>query len=148
MALHDFDVVIAGAGISGLVLGSELSKHISVLILEKQKEDLIPLKYWLTPFSCLTENPHFKDCVNARYTQMRFISYDDKEFQLLGDYVLWDPDKLIDSLKYRILSSGGQIKYSYRFYTYSTSSWGSLSALTTKRSMPGYLWIVLGIRLH
>ena len=120
--MESYDVIIAGAGISGLLLGKDLSKSFSVLILEKSSENQQVSKYWVTPFSCLSINPELSDCVDNTYKHMNFISHDEKVFQVFGDYALWNPDKLCTFLKKEIISNGGEIRYSHRFYNFSLKS--------------------------
>lgn len=111
------DIIIAGAGISGLLLASKLSEKFSVIVLEKEDEKP-PQKYWLISNSCLKENEFLKDSVDNYYNHMDFISHDLISYRLKGDYILLDSNKLFNILKNKIKANNGKIHYSYRFYSY------------------------------
>ena len=113
----NYDVIILGSGISGLLLGSELSQKHSVIIIEK--EDRIPRnKYWLTPNLCLNGNEELKDCIDSHYNFMDFIAYEKTSHRIHDNYILWDTNKLIEFLANKIKNNGGKILNSHNFYSY------------------------------
>jgi flavin-dependent dehydrogenase len=115
----DFDIIIIGAGISGLLLGSELSKEYKILVVEKQKAIIIN-KYWLTNKDVVVKNNLFQlnDCIDSILDHMDFIAYNGYKYRCFGDYILWDSNKLIFSLNKSIQNNGGLFLYSHRFYSY------------------------------
>jgi len=116
--LKKIDVVICGAGISGLLLASELSKNLSVLVLEKNTESQRPSKYWLTTNDCLEKNREFETAIEQVYKSMDFITHDNESYKLLGDYILWNSDKICNILIKTIQSNGSKILYDHRFYSF------------------------------
>lgn len=121
MSTPNFDIIIVGAGISGLLLGSQLSQTHSILIIEK--EDTIPLnKYWLTNKKCSESSPELIKCVDTSYCYMDFHSYDGKSFRCSGEYLLWDTEKLTEELERIILSNSGVILKKHTFFAYQYSN--------------------------
>lgn len=117
MSAQDFDVIIAGAGIAGLLIASELSKKHSVLLLERTNR--IPQnKYWLTKSDCIAANEDLKGCTDRHYEYMDFIAYDTTSFRCTGDYVLWNTDSLVTHLQNKIIANQGVIRHDHRFYSY------------------------------
>ncbi len=115
-----FDIIILGAGISGLLLASELSKELSVLVLEKE-ESIPQNKYWLTDKNCVHQSPELTNCIDEKYDSMDFISYDNVKYSCKGDYLLWDTGKLIKFLVNNIESNNSTIITDVRFYSYITT---------------------------
>ena len=115
--MNKVDIIIAGAGISGLLIGHELSKKLSILILEKQEEEPIP-KYWVTQNNLQVE-PEIKKNIDVLFTEMDFISHEFEKYSLTGDYALWNTNKLCNYLKSSINKNGGKIQYNHRVYSYS-----------------------------
>ena len=111
------DIVIAGCGIAGLLLGSELSGECDVLLLE-QRGEIPHHKYWLTSQRSAEENPELKHCIDSIYDSMDFIAYDETTARTSGPYPLWDTGKLIGHLTARVLERGANISTDRRFYTY------------------------------
>ena len=116
MKANSFDIIIAGAGISGLLLASQLSQNFSVLVLEKNAE-LPSSKYWLTTSDCLIDNEFLNDCLDCNYDHMNFISHDLASYKLEGSYTLWDSEKLLNKLKKQVRLNNGVLLYSHRFYS-------------------------------
>jgi flavin-dependent dehydrogenase len=113
------DVVVAGGGVSGLLMASALAPEFSVLLVE-QCESLPRNKYWLTDEKALTRNPQFKACVNRRYEFLDFVAYDGLTATINGTYCLWDTDKLIGHLTEELLRCGARILTGHRLYSLST----------------------------
>ncbi|ACS81217.1 NAD(P)/FAD-dependent oxidoreductase [Maridesulfovibrio salexigens] len=113
----DYDVIIAGCGISGLLLAWNLSRKFRVLIIEDQKQ-LPRNKYWLTDDQSLKENESLSNCVDSIYETMDFISYDDFTARVNGPYILWNTNKLLGHLVNNNLAQGVEILYRHRFYSY------------------------------
>ncbi len=109
------DIIIAGAGISGLLLGYELSKYLSILILEKQEEKP-QTKYWVT-LNNIDIDSNIKEFVDVQFDSMEFISHEFEKYSLKGDYLLWDTDKLCEYLKTFIRNNNGKILYNHRVYS-------------------------------
>ena len=72
------DVVVAGGGVAGLLIGSALAPHCSVVLLE-QSDDLPQNKYWLTDEKAVTENPQIASCIDRRYVMFYKLCDDDWE---------------------------------------------------------------------
>ncbi len=112
-----YDIIIIGAGISGLLIGSYLSFNYSVLILEK--EPLIPNnKYWLTNKRCLLNNSELEECIDSQYTFMDFKCYDGLSYRCYGDYILWDTNLLVRKLELIFIQNSGIILRDHTFYSY------------------------------
>jgi flavin-dependent dehydrogenase len=116
-----YDIIILGAGISGLLLASELSKKHKVLILEKQPS-LPNNKYWLTDTDCIDRTSQFSECIDSKYDHMDFIAYEGSKCSCKGDYYLWNSDLLLNKLANIGLANNANIHYSTRFYSYSLLS--------------------------
>lgn len=117
MDSQNFDVIILGAGVSGLLIASELSKEHHVLIVEK--EDNLPTnKYWLTNRKCAAGSDELLDCVDSEYHHIDFCSYDGERYRCRGDYLLWDTDRLMAKLQKSIVENSGLLLYGHTFYSY------------------------------
>lgn len=113
-----YDVTICGAGISGLLMASELSKSFSVVVLEKSDRSQCSNKFWLTTRKALDNNPELSDCIDSEWDAMDFIAYDRSKFTAKGRYILWNTKKLEDHLIGLINSNGSRVLYKHRFYSY------------------------------
>jgi len=114
---EDFEVIILGGGVAGLLLASEISKTLDTVVIEKEAE--IPLrKYWLTNKKSVDKNPQLKHCLDNYFTFMDFISYDLTKYRCYGDFYLWNTEKLISHLRDIILNNRGLIITGHRFYGY------------------------------
>lgn len=113
-----FDVTICGAGISGLLIASELSKASSVVVLEKASRAQCSNKFWLTTRQSLDDNPELTSCVDSEWGEMDFIAYNRSKFTAKGRYVLWNTKRLEDFLIRTINSNGSRVLYEHRFYSY------------------------------
>lgn len=113
----NFDIIILGAGISGLLLGYELSKSHKTLLLEK--DPVIPdRKYWLTNRESIGTNSQFISCIDTRYKTLDYIAYNGVKYTCRGEYYLWDNEKLLLMLIEGIKKNHGLIKTNSRFYSY------------------------------
>src|SRR6266508_4809029 len=112
------DVVIAGGGVSGLLMASALSSKCSVVLLEQQ--DCLPRnKYWLTEEIAARENPQLGTCVDRKYDFLDFVAYDGLTATVKGDYSLWDTDKLLGQLEQDLKSAGVKVLTGHTLYSYS-----------------------------
>lgn len=116
------DVTICGAGISGLLLASELSKSFSVVVLDRSRRPQCSPKFWLTTRKSLDDNPELSDCVDSEWSAMDFISFDRSTFTAKGRYVLWDTKKLENYLLETITANGSAVLYGHRFYSYGVTN--------------------------
>src|SRR5579884_3057135 len=116
------DVVVAGGGISGLLIASALAPRCSVVLLE-QSECLPINKYWLTDGKSVDQNSHLSDCIDRYYDYLDFVAYDGLTTRVSGTYCLWDTSKLIAKLS-SLLSSRVRVLTRYRFYSLSYNSKG------------------------
>jgi flavin-dependent dehydrogenase len=121
------DILICGAGISGLLLASELSKSFSVVVLEKNIQSKCSNKFWLTRKECLEANQELAGCVDSEWSEMDFISNDRSTFTAKGRYILWNTEKLEKFLIAEIKSNGSDVLYEHRFYSYKYLDGGILS---------------------
>src|SRR2546421_8278923 len=112
------DVTICGAGISGLLLASELSKSFSVVVLERSGQPQCSTKFWLTTRQSLDENPELAEYIDSEWGEMDFIAYDRSKFTAKGRYVLWNTKKLESHLIGMISANGSEVLYQHRFYSY------------------------------
>lgn len=115
-----YDIIILGAGISGLLIGSELSKHHSILMIEKEP-GILSNKYWLTNKKCCDQNEELIDAIDSKYKFMDFISCYDHKYRCFGEYHLWDSEKLVRKLETMILDNAGIILRDTTFYSFSYS---------------------------
>ncbi len=111
------DVVVAGGGVSGLLIASALAPECSAILLE-QAEALPRNKYWLTDEKALTANPHLQTCIDRRYDYLDFVAYDGLRARINGRYCLWDTDNLVDLLAQRAVNAGAQILTGRRVYSF------------------------------
>lgn len=113
---QEYDVVILGAGIAGLLLAAELSERHSVLVVEQAKT--VPThKYWLTDAGSAARNPHLQQAIDDRYEAMRFLGHDGSAYTVRGDYVLWDTPSLTSALHARAVARGATFLLDHRFLT-------------------------------
>ncbi|MBI5021126.1 MAG: hypothetical protein HZB59_06805 [Ignavibacteriales bacterium] len=112
-----YDVIILGGGISGLLLGNELSKLHSVLIIEKETN--IPSnKFWLTKRNCVMGNAELLSCVDSYYTNLDFVASDLTTYRCSGDYALWNTNLLVSNLHETIKTQNGHVLNAHKFYSY------------------------------
>lgn len=117
MISNGYEIIILGAGISGLMLGAELSKRHSVLIVEKEGE--IPnTKYWLTNSECAERSPNLANCIDSTYNTLDFVAYEGTSYRCCGKYLLWDSNRVIQELTAQIANNGSRIAIASRFYSY------------------------------
>jgi hypothetical protein len=112
------DVVIAGGGVSGLLIASALASKCSVVLLEQH--DSVPRnKYWLTEESAVRENPHLRACVERQYDFLDFVAYDGLTATVKGNYSLWDTEKLIGQLEQELIRGGVKVLTGHTLYSFS-----------------------------
>ncbi len=112
------DVIVAGGGVSGLLIASALAPHCSVVLIE-QSGHLPQNKYWLTDEKALQGNPDLVPCVDRCYEFLDFIAYDGLTARVNGKYCLWDTNKLIDQLALELSHHGVRILTGHRLYSVS-----------------------------
>jgi len=112
------DVIVAGAGISGLLIASALASKFSVILLE-QRESIPRNKYWLTDAETVRKNRHLEVCVDTYYESMDFVAYDGLTATVKGDYCLWDTEKLIALLEHNVRAAGAEILTGHTLYSFS-----------------------------
>lgn len=113
----DYDIIIAGAGISGLLLASQLSPKFRILLIE-EKDDIQFNKYWVTLKECLTLNPFLNTCIDNEFHEMLFADAYGNNYFIKGEYILWNTVKLLSYLKNKVLENGSNILFSERFCGY------------------------------
>lgn len=113
------DVVVLGAGISGLLIGSELARHHDVVILEKA-ETLPDTKYWLTDQGSVDLNPDLAPAVDSIYPAMAFTAYDGTSYLAPGNFHMWDSSRLLGALTTQLAERNGRILFGQRFYSFHT----------------------------
>jgi 2-polyprenyl-6-methoxyphenol hydroxylase-like FAD-dependent oxidoreductase len=113
------EVVLLGAGISGLLLGSELAQRHEVVILEKAQA-LPNTKYWLTDRGSADLNPDLASAVDSIYPAMAFTAYDGTSYLAPGDFHMWDSTRLLGALTARLTGGNGRILFGQRFYSFHT----------------------------
>lgn len=116
---EEFDIIISGAGIAGLLIASELSATKKVLVIESNPT-LQLSKYWVTLKTCVDLNPELTPCADNYFEHMDFGDSSRNLFRLTGDYLLWDTEKLTCFLKNKILINNSQIRFDQRFCGYNT----------------------------
>lgn len=112
------EVIVAGGGVSGLLIASVLAPECSVVLLE-QSDSLPRNKYWLTDEKAVGENPHLSDCVDKRYEFLDFVAYDGLRARICGNYCLWDTGKLVDQLAQILSHNGTRVLTGHRLYSLS-----------------------------
>ena len=112
------DVIVAGGGISGLLIANALASKFSVVLLE-QRESIPRNKYWLTDAETVRKNRHLEVCVDSYYESMDFVSYDGLTATIKGDYSLWDTEKLISRLESDASEAGAKILTGHTLYSFS-----------------------------
>jgi hypothetical protein len=117
------DVVVAGGGVSGLLIASALASDFSVHLVE-QCDSLPRNKYWLTDEKSLEKNPQLMPSVNQRYDTLDFVAYDGLTATIKGRYCLWDTERLVGQLEQELLSHGGHILTGHRLYSLSYTNDG------------------------
>lgn len=112
------DVVVAGGGVSGLLIASALASHCSVVLVERC-EPLPRNKYWLTDEKALQECSDLASFVDSRYEFLDFIAYDGVKARVGGRYCLWDTDRLIAHLSQALLVQSVCVLTGHRLYSVS-----------------------------
>jgi Lycopene cyclase protein. len=115
------EIVILGAGIAGLLIGSELAARHDVLILE-QATQLPNTKYWLTDGGSADLHPGLATALDSSYAGMAFTAYEGTSYLAPGDFRLWDSDKLLALLIEKLNRGNGRIEFGQRFYSLHTDN--------------------------
>jgi flavin-dependent dehydrogenase len=110
------DVVVAGGGVSGLLIASALAPKCAVTLLE-QSDSLPQNKYWLTDERAANDNPHLAHCVDRRYDFLDFVAYDGLTARIRGRYCLWNTEKLVQRLTQILSEHGVQVLTGHRLYS-------------------------------
>ena len=125
------EIVVAGGGVSGLLIASALASESSVLLLEQC--DSVPRnKYWLTDEKAFDKNPQFQTCVDNWYDYLDFVAYDGLTTRVTGRYCLWDTEKLIGQLVGELSRCGAQVLTGHRLYSLSQTRDGILVRANTQ----------------
>jgi 2-polyprenyl-6-methoxyphenol hydroxylase-like FAD-dependent oxidoreductase len=112
------DIIIAGGGISGLLIASALASKFSVVLLEQH--DSIPrTKYWLTDAETVRKNCQLETCVDSYYESMDFVAYDGLSAIVRGDYSLWNTEKLVGRLVQDVKEAGARVLTGHTLYSFS-----------------------------
>lgn len=122
-ASDQWDVVVLGGGISGLLIASELSRTHRTVVIEKRLS-LLSSKYWLTDEESANSNADLRSALDCSYTQLDFISSDWGRYSCYGKYLLWDTEKLTKLLLRKIESNGGIVMTGKSFHSYALTPVG------------------------
>lgn len=117
LSMLSTDVVVAGGGVSGLLIASALARDFSVVLLE-QSDSLPRNKYWLTDAASANGDEFLSSCVDRRYNLLEFLAYDGVRATVGGDYCLWDTGKIIELLSERLLKNGGRLLTGHQLYAF------------------------------
>jgi hypothetical protein len=120
--MNGCDALVCGAGISGLLLAAELSKHLAVVVLERSARSDCSTKFWLTSKKALESNPELKPFIDSEWGAMDFVASSGARFTAKGEYVLWNTRRLEAHLVETIIANGSRVVYDCRFYSYSYQS--------------------------
>ena len=115
-----YDVIVLGAGVSGLLIGSELSKRHSVLVVDKATS--LPMnKYWVTEElnNKLIADMITNDCIEAKFSSMDFLTHTGFHHSIRGKYILWNSTRLVRFFQNKILANNSEVVLSSNFYSYS-----------------------------
>lgn len=110
------DVLVAGAGVGGLLIASALAPHCSVLLVEQQP--IVPrAKYWLTDEAAARAAPELASAVERRSSTLDYTAYDGLTARVPGEYCLWNTDVLIDMLLAELAASDVRVRTGQRVYS-------------------------------
>lgn len=101
------DIAILGAGISGLLIGSELAKSHNVVLIDK-KNAFYSEKFWVTQ-SGISNAEYFSPFHECQFSFMDMVSYDEYARRCFGRYILWDGEGIEEHLEESIAKAGGTI---------------------------------------
>jgi len=127
-----YEIVVLGGGIAGLLIASELARDHSVLVVE-EKGQIPKTKYWLTDAGSAQKNPDLHHAIDSTYESLDFIAYDTTTFRCRGSYPLWNTDRLVEGLTRTIHERGGVILTGHRFYGFKKEP-SALLVFTNDRS--------------
>ncbi|MGA8429367.1 MAG: lycopene cyclase family protein [Candidatus Sulfotelmatobacter sp.] len=117
------DIVVAGGGVSGLLIAGALAQKCAVTLIE-QSDSLPKNKYWLSDERAASENPHLAHCVDRRYEFLDFIAYDGLTARICGHYCLWDTEKLVQHLTHVLSAHGVRILTGHKLYSIAYNATG------------------------
>ncbi len=108
-------MIVAGAGVAGLLLASRLSADHSLVLLERQK--VVPRnKYWLTSAGSVEATPDLSGSVAVEYDRFDFVASDGSRACVAGRYPVWDTDRLIATLMETVRANGAEVLPGHRLY--------------------------------
>lgn len=110
----NYDVIVLGAGPSGLAVGSELGKELNVLILDKKEEIADCKKSWFVPYKAIKDGNAeelMKNCFNGvtRFFTDTFGGAD-IDWEAYGKYPYVNEKKLLEYWAEKAEMSGVEIK--------------------------------------
>lgn len=127
---YDFDVVVLGGGISGLLIASELSNRYHIAIIEK--ESLIPHnKYWLTNQKSYDLHPSLQSLIETEYDSMDISAYKEERYKCKGKFYLWNTKKLLKHFTELVNKNKGKIITATKFIDYKYEK-NSIKVITDK----------------
>jgi flavin-dependent dehydrogenase len=130
--MRDCDVLICGAGISGLLLAAELSKQLAVIVVDRNPRSACSMKFWLTTKQSLEPNPELEPYVDSEWYELDFIASSRAKFTAAGEYILWDTNRLETYLIETITANGGIVRYGHRFYGHHYAHGGIVSHINSE----------------
>jgi flavin-dependent dehydrogenase len=113
------DIVVLGAGISGLLLAAELSRSHKVVVVEKEKPQQQQEKYWVTP-SDVPIDP-LGGHIDQKYQFMDFIGFDGTYRRVHGELILWDGAGITAHLYNRAAEGGCRFLFEHHFFSFQRS---------------------------
>jgi len=116
VTLIETEILVLGAGVSGLLIAAVLSANHDLVMVEKNPT-LSTNKFWITD-SIGLDIDDLSGLIEAKYSEIDLIAFDDSKFTIIGENWLWRSKELTSHLCRKILANGGKVYYDTRFYTY------------------------------
>ena len=104
----DFDVVIVGAGIAGLIIANDLVKNYNVLLIEKK--DSVSYKSWICKKKILVDND-LDMYIGTTFNKYYMKPNNNEKVYFSCNYVGVNDIDLMDDLVKRFVERGGTLKY-------------------------------------